>query len=91
MYTLLAKTQPDAIAAFEGYLVTERERAARFADTFTAKGKGEYLRDADSEEFRLTVFDRWLRGEGRRRLRKERGLPAVPVGYAERGRSESGG
>lgn len=65
-YAQVLKTHPDAITAFETFLASERERATKLLATLTERGKRDYLRNADSEDFKLTVFERWLKGEGRR-------------------------
>lgn len=65
-YTQLLMTQPDAITAFEAFHTSERERAEKTAATLTERRRLEYLREADSEEYRLTHFERWLRTEGKK-------------------------
>lgn len=65
-YARVLKTQPDAITAFETFFTSERERTTKLAATLTERGQRDYLRNADSEEFKLSVFERWLKGDGRR-------------------------
>lgn len=65
-YARVLKTHPDAITAFETFLVSERERATKLLATLTERGKRDYLRNADSEDFKLTAFERWLKSDGRR-------------------------
>lgn len=64
-YSQLLRTQPDAITAFESYLTSERERAEKTAAKLSERRRAEYRREADSEEYRLTHFERWLRREGK--------------------------
>lgn len=65
-YARLEKVQPDAIAAFNTFFKCERGKGLKFADTLSAKGREQFHHEAESEEFRMSLFDRWLGGEGRK-------------------------
>ncbi|HEY7309562.1 MAG TPA: replication protein [Gemmataceae bacterium] len=65
-YAHLEKNQPDAITAFRAYFAAEQEKAGRFAETLSEKGKRAFFEQADSEEFRLTAFERWMKADGKK-------------------------
>ena len=65
-YARLEEIHPEAIASFRTSFAAEQDKAARFAETLTEKGRSEFFEQAASEEFRLLAFDRWMKSEGRK-------------------------
>jgi DNA-binding transcriptional ArsR family regulator len=64
-YARFFNTHPDAIPAFDAFFSGEREKTTKFAASLSEKARSEFDRNAETEEFRLSSFERWVRGEGR--------------------------
>jgi hypothetical protein len=73
-YGLLEKTRPEAIAAFQEYVSTERRRAERMIARLSPPGRAECLANLETEEYRLGLFAKWVATDGRHFA----GRPAPP-------------
>ena len=62
----LPKIQPDAFTAFEHFRETERDRGCRFADLLNDERRKEFFESLESEEHRVSLFDQWLKADGRK-------------------------
>jgi phage replication O-like protein O len=85
-YHRLETTQPEVLAAFEAFVAAEKRRTERIAAALSPRRRGEHLAAFGSEESRLELFDRWLRGQGTNPARfSARGANAEPVANTPRG------
>jgi hypothetical protein len=65
-YARLEEIHPEAIAVFKASFAAEQDKATKFAETLTEKGRSAFFEQSASEEFRLVAFDRWMKSEGRK-------------------------
>jgi hypothetical protein len=85
-YHRLETTDSQAVAAFEGFVAAEKNRAERIAARLSPRRRGEHLAAFDSEEYRLELFGRWLRGQGTSPAHlSARGADAEPIANIPRG------
>jgi len=65
-YARLEEMHPEATEGFRIAFDAEQSKARKFAETLTEKGRALFFEQATSDEFRLTAFEKWLKGEGRK-------------------------
>jgi len=65
-YAQFEKSKPDAVTDFLGFVASERVKAERIAEKLSERGRGEYLAQFENDDYRLTLFERWLNTERKR-------------------------
>jgi hypothetical protein len=69
-YEQMAKSNGDALGAFNAYVEDERSRVARVARGLTEKRRNRLVAAFDEPGRRLELFDRWLEFNGKRILQQ---------------------